>query len=147
MGGGADWRAIRGALMVPPAATTTGNTGGGSLGVSTRSLPLTQLLGTLDAAPHSPPRRRDANNLASLLSSILQEPNEEEADQEDLVELEGEGGGEGLPDGGADDATLSRLVAFALHQPPPPPPPRSGLHKRYPGHVQPPQPSQGDEKK
>lgn len=145
MGAGADWRAIRGALMFPASATATGNTGGG---MSPRTLPLNQLLGALNPAgpaQHPAPHRRDTNALASVLSSLLQESNEEEVDQDDLLELEGEGGGEGLPDGGADDATLSRLVAFALHQPPPPSSPsRSGLHQRYPAHAQAPPASQSD---
>ncbi|KAK8394821.1 hypothetical protein O3P69_005950 [Scylla paramamosain] len=129
-GTAAEWKALRGALMSPAAAS--------------RGLPLAQFFETVetDPAPQPPKRYRDPSSLASVLTSLLQESSMDEEDEDEMLELEGEGGGEGIPDAGTDDATLSRLVAFALRQPPPPP--RSGLNHLYPAHSPPPPPPAGD---
>lgn len=112
-------------------------------GGASQGLPLTQLLRAADTnhAPQPLTRYRDPNTLASVLTSLLQESSEDEGDEDEMLELEGEGGGEGITEGGADDAALSRLVALALHQPPPP---RSALHQRYPAHSPPPPPPPAD---
>ncbi|XP_045120427.1 ras-associated and pleckstrin homology domains-containing protein 1-like isoform X2 [Portunus trituberculatus] len=130
VGTAAEWKALRGALMSPAAAS--------------RGLPFAQFLeaSETDPAPQPTKHHRDPSSLASVLTTLLQDSSMDEEDEDEMLELEGEGGGEGIPEASADDATLSRLVAFAFHQPPPPP--RSPLNQHYPAHSPPPPPPAGD---
>ena len=107
---------------------------------ASQGLPLAQFLEAVetDPAPQPPKRYRDPSSLATVLTSLLQESSMDKEDEDEMLELDDEG----IPEAGADDATLSRLVAFALHQPPPPP--SSALNQHYPAHSPPAPPPVGD---